>query len=115
MRIYRILIATGLISCASACTANHGQYSMLSSRTITFSNVTVNKLAAGQPTYGESTCIQFFILPISTCSLNDAIEKALGTSDLLIDAQVAYEQVNLFPLLRRDKWRVTGKAVKTAP
>jgi hypothetical protein len=108
-------MAVGLIAAASGCSANHGQYSMLSNKAITFSNVTAKKLAEGTPAYGESTCFLFFIFPLSTCSLNKALDQALGSSDLLTDAQVTYEQVNLAPLFRTDKWKVTGKAVKTTP
>lgn len=115
MKICCRIILLGCLCFTSACSANHGNYSMLSSRALTFANITADKLAGGQPAHGESSCFQFIILPLKMCSLNEALENALGSSDLLTDAQVVYEQVNLLPLFRTEKWKVTGKAVKTTP
>ena len=112
MRLCQFLFALTL-SCAVGCSANDGNYSMLSSRPLTFEDITAEKIASARPTTGESSCLIIILLPLQFCSLNQAIEQALGSADLLTDVNVTYELVDLLPLIRTEKWRVTGKAVRT--
>ena len=97
------------------CTANHGRYALLSTKGLSFENITAGKIAAAQPASGVSKCTVFLIFPVSFCSLNEAIQRAQGSGDLLTDVSVTYEQVNLFPLIETETWRVEGKSVRTQP
>jgi hypothetical protein len=113
-----ILRLTMLVLGASffvGCTANHGRYALLSAEGISLQNVTADKIAGARLATGVSKCLAFLIFPVSFCSLNEAIQRAQGGGDLLTDVSVTHEQVNLFPLLLSEVWRVEGKSVRIQP
>lgn len=98
------------------CTANHGRYSLLSRKPVNLELITENKLASGLPSAGISVCKSFLLIPVERgCSMDRALVGALGSGDLLTDAQITYDKVDLFPFFERETWAVYGNSVRLAP
>jgi hypothetical protein len=115
MNLKKLILASLLFS-VTGCTANHGRYAMLSNRPVKLDLITEEKLEAGTPSWGESTCKTVFLLPVERgCSMNRALAGALNRGDLLVDANLTYEKVDLFPFFIRETWRVSGKAISLQP
>jgi hypothetical protein len=115
MNLKNLILAALLVS-VSGCVANHGRYAMLSNGPVRLESITEDRLASGTPSWGESNCKSVFILPIEReCSMNRALVEALNGGDLLIDANITYEKVDLFPFFERETWRVSGKTVQLRP
>lgn len=112
MKFRCVLITLAMLTTAG-CSVNHGRYALLSNKGITLSEITAERLASAQPASGESTCFGMLIFPFKFCSLSDAVNKALGSGDVLTDVTISYEQVNLFPIIISETWKVNGKAIKT--
>ncbi|MFN4894386.1 MAG: hypothetical protein ACK5GN_14080 [Pseudomonadota bacterium] len=100
----------------AGCTANHGRYSLLSRKQVNLEMLTERNLASGIPSRGISVCKSFLLLPVERgCSMDRALSEALRNNDLLTEAQITYEKVDLFPIFERETWTVSGNSVQLAP
>ena len=111
-RLNRPVLAL-LLSFLVGCSVDHGRYAMLSNKPVALEKITAKKLKEGIQGSGVSKCEFLVVFPVEApCLLSTAINQAIGSGDLLTDAHVTYEEVNLFPLYKSMQWRVTGTSVE---
>lgn len=110
------LIFCFILSCLSACTVNHGHFTILSNRLVDIKNFNIDtEKKISNVTEKDVGHIIFFVPTKKNPNLNDALNDVLRNtdSDLMTDVEITSWYWYIPYLYGQFGWKVQGDALKT--